>query len=72
MHSAGWSSTSVAAAALGVTPRTVYALANAGELVGYKVGRVYRWRDDDINDFLDRHRIRPGELNHLLGTDDAE
>ena len=72
MNSAGWSSTAVTAETLGVTPRTVYSLANAGELVGYKIGRVYRWRNDDIADFLDRHRIRPGDLDHLLGNDDVE
>lgn len=72
MTSASWSSTAAAAETLGVTPRTVYSLANAGELIGYKIGRVYRWRNDDLADYLDRHRIRPGDLDHLLGTDGDE
>ncbi len=65
-----WYSTAEAAAQLGVTPRTVYALANHGELVGYKIGRVHRYRDADIQSFLERHRINPGDLDHLTGGDD--
>lgn len=61
-----WCSTAEAARLLGVTTRTVYGFANTGELVGYRMGRVYRFRSDDIEDFLARHKIRPGELNHLL------
>ncbi len=62
-----WYSTSETAQQIGVTPRTVYALANKGELVGYKIGRVHRFKDDDVRSFLDSHRIQPGDLDHLTG-----
>lgn len=67
-----WYSTAETAIRLGVTPRTVYSLANSGELVGYRIGRVHRYQAADIQSFLDRRRIQPGDLDHLLGNDEAE
>ena len=67
-----WLSTADAAAYLGVVPRTVYGLVNRGELAAFKIGRVMRIRADDVADYLARHRVQPGDLDHLLGRDDTE
>jgi len=71
MSESAWRTTEQCAADLGVKPRTVYGLANRGELVGYRIGRVYRWRVTDIAEFLDRQRLKPGSLGHLVGDGDA-
>jgi excisionase family DNA binding protein len=45
-----------------VTPRTVYRLINAGELPGYRIGRLVQIQTADIIEFIDSARITPGEL----------
>lgn len=68
---AGWLSTTETATELGITPRTVYALINRGELDGHKFGRVIRVRRSAVDDLIERTRIQPGDLDHLLpGSDD--
>ena len=58
---------------LGVTPRTVYRLANDGEFRIYKIGRVFRVPLADIETFLARSQIPPGGLDHLIdGESDAD
>lgn len=60
-----WYGTVDAAKYLGVTQRTVYALIDRGELVAYKVGRVVRIRQSDLDTFLEANRVEPGSLAHL-------
>lgn len=66
-----WLSVDLAARHLGITSRTVHGLLNRGELVGYKIGRVYRIRTEDIVAYLDSARIKPGDLDHLLPVYDG-
>ena len=62
-----WLSTGEAAEAIGdVTRPTLYRLVNNGELRAFRVGRVLRFHRDDIAEYLERVRVRPGELDHLM------
>jgi excisionase family DNA binding protein len=40
-------------------PRTVRALIESGELIGYKIGREYRVAADDLASFLEGCRLSP-------------
>ena len=60
-----WLGTVDVARYLGVVPRTVYGLANSGQLVGYRHGRVLRFLASDVDAYLDTARLRPGDLDHL-------
>ena len=61
------------AAYLGVTLRTVYAITR-GSLPAFKIRRVVRYAGADVEEYLERCRIKPGELSHLypdtVGGDD--
>jgi excisionase family DNA binding protein len=66
-----WLSTREAARQLGITPRTLYRLIDDGQVAAHKIGRVIRLKQSDVDDFVERSRITPGELEHLyLGGDD--
>lgn len=41
---------------LKVTPRTIYRLIRSGELPAVRIGRQWRFRRADLNDWLDRQR----------------
>ncbi len=43
-----------------VTDRTVYQWLRDGQLVGHKLGRLWRIRPEDLEDFLDRTRVSAG------------
>jgi excisionase family DNA binding protein len=60
-----WLSTQEAARRLGITPRTLYRFIDHGELPAYRFGRVIRLRGHEVEDFINKSRIRPGELEHL-------
>ena len=60
-----WLSTKEAAAALGLTPRTLYRLIDEGQLPAYRFGRVIRLKQTEIDEFVARSRIEPGSLEHL-------
>lgn len=67
-----WLSTKEAARKLGITSRTLYRLIDSGQVPAYKFGRVIRLQDAEVDAFIVRSRITPGELEHLyVGTDDA-
>lgn len=63
-----WMGTPQVAQELGLTPRSVYALINRGELVAHRFGRVIRIRRDDLGDYLERSIVEPGSLGHLDQT----
>lgn len=68
-----WLGTKAAAARLGITARTLYRLINEDLVPAYKLGRVIRIRASDVDAFLERSRIQPGELKHLLpGAEEPE
>ena len=60
-----WVGVPALAKELGVTMRTVYKLLDAGELPAYRFGRVIRIKRADVEEFLERARVKPGELRHL-------
>lgn len=67
-----WLSTKEAARKLGITSRTLYRLIDGGQVAAYKFGRVIRLQETEVEDFIERSRITPGELEHLYtGPDDA-
>ena len=60
-----WLSTAEAARRLGITPRTLYRFIDEGQLPGYKLGRVIRLRESEVDAFIEASRVRPGSLKHL-------
>jgi excisionase family DNA binding protein len=60
-----WMSTQEAARRLGITTRTLYRFVDEGELPAYKMGRVFRLKRSDVDEFIERSRIQPGTLEHL-------
>src|SRR5688572_32648408 len=60
-----WLSTQEAAPRSGITPRTLYRFIDHGELPAYRFGRVIRLRAHEVDEFISRSRIQPGELEHL-------
>ncbi len=60
-----WLSTGEAAARLGVNRRTLYRFIDGGELPAYKMGRVIRLRENEVDAFLETRRIQPGDLANL-------
>ena len=41
---------------LGVTPRTVIRLAERGEIIGFKVGDVWRFHRRDIDEYIEAQK----------------
>lgn len=60
-----WLGTTEAAERLGVVPRTLYRLIDEGLIPAYKLGRVIRLKEADLDAFLETTRVQPGELKHL-------
>ncbi len=60
-----WMGTKEACERLGVTLRTLYRFIDEGQLPAYKMGRVIRLQETDLEGFIDRMRISPGTLEHL-------
>jgi excisionase family DNA binding protein len=60
-----WLSTAEASERLGVTLRTLYRLVDEGRLPAYKIGRVIRVKEADVDAFIESSRIQPGTLAHL-------
>ena len=60
-----WLGTRDAAAALGVTLRTLYRFIDEDMVPAYKFGRVIRLKAADVEAFIERSRIAPGTIKHL-------
>ena len=59
-----------AAKMLGVTPRTVTRLAERGEIPGFRVGKLWRFRSSDIREFIEsqiRQRADKSKREHQSG-----
>lgn len=65
MAATRWLSTAEASDRLGVTLRTLYRLVDEGRLPAYKIGRVIRVKEEDVDAFIESVRIQPGTLGHL-------
>jgi excisionase family DNA binding protein len=46
-----------AALVLGISPHTVRQLVRRRQLTHYRIGRRLIFRDDDLQHYLDRHRV---------------
>ncbi len=60
-----WLSVPEAAGRLGVVPKSIYRFIDRGELEAYKMGRVIRLRESDVEAYLAAAKIQPGDLTHL-------
>src|SRR4051812_3632359 len=60
-----WMSTQEAARRPGVTARTLCRFVDEGDLPAYKMGRVFRLKQADVDAFIEQSRIKPGSLEHL-------
>lgn len=60
-----WLSTAESARRLGITPRTLYRFIDEGQLPAYRLGRVIRLKEAEVEAFIESCRIEPGTLEHL-------
>ena len=60
-----WLNTETAAKRLGITTRTLYRFINEGGLPAYRMGRVIRVKQADVDEFIESSKIEPGTLGHL-------
>lgn len=60
-----WMSTRETSQRLGITLRTLYRFIDEGRLPAYKLGRVIRIQESDVERFIDSARISPGDLRNL-------
>lgn len=60
-----WMSTRETAERLGITLRTLYRFIDEGQIPAYKLGRVIRLKEHDVEAFIEGARIEPGTLEHL-------
>ena len=61
-----WMSSNEAAERLGVTTATLYRFIDEGRLPAYRMGRVIRLKESELEDFERTCRIQPGSLSHLI------
>ena len=61
-----WMSSNEAAEHLGVTTATLYRFIDEGRLPAYRMGRVIRLKESELEDFERTCRIEPGSLSHLI------
>ncbi|MDG2351666.1 MAG: helix-turn-helix domain-containing protein [Acidimicrobiales bacterium] len=61
-----WMSSNEAAERLGVTTATLYRFIDEGRLPAYRMGRVIRLKESELEDFERTCRIEPGSLSHLI------
>lgn len=60
-----WLGTTEAAERLGIVPRTLYRMIDEGEIPAYKMGRVIRVKESDLDAFIETTKVKPGSLAHL-------
>ncbi len=60
-----WMSTRETSERLGVTLRTLYRFIDEGQIPAFKLGRVIRLKESDVEQFIEGSRIAPGALEHL-------
>ena len=61
-----WLGVGDVAARLGVVSKTVYRMIDNGKLTAYRIGRVIRVKESDLQSYEDSCEIQPGDLTHLL------
>ena len=58
-------STEEASDHIGVNTHTLYRFIYEGQLPAYRFGRVIRLKAADVEAYIERCRIKPGDLSHL-------
>ncbi len=61
-----WMSSNEAAERMGVTTATLYRFIDEGRLPAYRMGRVIRLKESELEEFERTCRIEPGSLSHLI------
>lgn len=69
--SAEWLNLRGVALELGCGVPMVYRAINNGQLVAYRMGRVYRVKREDVDAYLETARVKPGDLDHLVRVYDG-
>lgn len=59
-----WLSIDEAADELGVHRKTMYVLVDKGEIPAYRIGRVFRIKNEDLGVYLESVRVQPGTISH--------
>jgi excisionase family DNA binding protein len=65
MEEIHWLSTQEAARRMGITTRTLYRFVDEGQLPAYRMGRVFRLKQSDVDTFIESSRVEPGTLANL-------
>lgn len=65
-----WLNTKQAARRLGIAPSTLYRLIDSGELPAYRLGRVIRLQQAEVDAFIESARIQPGTLDAVREEDE--
>jgi excisionase family DNA binding protein len=65
MEEIHWLSTQEAARRMGITTRTLYRFVDEGQLPAYRMGRVFRLKQSDVDAFIESARVEPGTLANL-------
>lgn len=60
-----WLGSAAAANRLGVQQRTLYKMIDGGGLPAYRIGRVIRLRERDVDPFIESCRVQPGRLGEM-------
>ena len=63
MNDITWLNTAETARRLGVTSRTLYRFIDEGQLPAYRLGRVIRLKESEVDEFIESCRIEPGTLD---------
>jgi hypothetical protein len=50
----------------------VYAILDSGEIASYRIKQKVRVRAADVEEFLERSKVRPGDLRHLYPAGDGD
>ena len=54
---------------LAISIRTLHRMRDQGKLLAVTVGAKPRYREEDINDYIQRNTDKPGERRRLTGKD---
>jgi excisionase family DNA binding protein len=54
-----WLSANEAGKVIGVTGKTIIRMSEKGEITGYRVGSVWRFKRGDVEAYLEAHRYGP-------------
>ncbi len=65
MSESPWFGTNEACRYLNISLRTLYKLIDSDQIAAYKFGRLIRVRQEDLDEYVEDSRIKPGDLSNL-------